>query len=169
MAIALDRRQRRRIVAEFIALPVESRRLCVKVFPAFVFMPLRHLCRRIGKALRRVEIAQPGQGHIAALGGGLRSIEREPVQRFGLDFFDRGQNFVGLAELAVLDRLLRLRLQRGDLRVVAGLRRRRRLEVLEFSGDLDELRREPFGRNIGLAQNLQRAFDLPLVEIEVTL
>jgi hypothetical protein len=59
MAIALDRRQRRRIVPKFIALPVESLGLCVKVFPAFVHMPLRHLCRRFGEALRRVGIAQP--------------------------------------------------------------------------------------------------------------
>jgi hypothetical protein len=169
MAIALDRRQRRRIVAKFIALPVESHRLCVKVFPAFVVMPLRHLCRRFGKALRRVGIAQPRQGHITALGGGLRGIERQPVQRLGLDFFDRGQNFVGLAELAILDRLLRLRLQRGDFRIVAGLRRRRRFQLLEFSGDLDELRREPFRGNIGLAQNFQRAFDLALIEIELFL
>jgi hypothetical protein len=132
-------------------------------------MPLRHFCRRFGKALRRVGIAQAGQGHSAALGGGLRGIQRQPVQRFGLDFFDRGQNLVCLAEFAVLDRFLRLRLQGGDLRVIAGLRRRRRLEVLEFSGDLAELRREAFGRNIRFAQNLQRAFDLALIEFEVAL
>jgi hypothetical protein len=131
-----------RIVAEFIALPVESISFCAEVFPAFVFMPLRHLRCRFRKALRRVEIAQPRQGHIAALGGSLRGIERQPIKPFGLDFFDRSQNFVRLAELAVLDRLLRLRLQRGDFRVVAGLCRRRRLKVLEFSCDLDELRRE---------------------------
>jgi hypothetical protein len=34
-------------------------------------------------------------------------MECETIKRFGLGFFDRRQNFVGLAELAVLDRLLR--------------------------------------------------------------
>jgi len=114
MAVPLDRRPGRRIIPEFIALPVESAGFFVKVFPTLVFMPLRHFLRRFGKALRRFGIAQPGQSHIAALGGGLRGVERETIQRFGLDFFDRGQNFVGLAEFAVLDRLLRVRFQRGD-------------------------------------------------------
>jgi hypothetical protein len=109
-------------------------------------MPLRHLCRRPGKVPCCFGIAQLGQGHIADLGGGLRGIEREAFERLVLDLLDLGQNFFGLAEFAVPDRLLRLRLQRGDLGVVAGLGRRRRLKVLEFSGDLDELRRESFGR-----------------------
>jgi len=43
------------------------------------------------------------------------------------------------------------------------------LEVLEFFRDLAEFRREPVRGNLGFAQNLQRAFDLPLVEIELLL
>jgi hypothetical protein len=41
---------------------------------------------------------------------GLGRIERETINRLGLDLFDLGQNFVAPAELAILDRLLRLRL-----------------------------------------------------------
>ena len=74
MAIALDRRRGRVVIAEFIALRVEGVGFFVKVFPAFVFMPLRHFRRRFGKALRRVEIAQSGEGQVAALAGGLRGI-----------------------------------------------------------------------------------------------
>jgi hypothetical protein len=71
-------------------------------------MPLRNPRRRFGIALRRVKIAQARHGQIAALRGGLRRIERRPVQSLGLHFLDLGQDFVRLAELAILDRLLRL-------------------------------------------------------------
>ena len=131
-------------------------------------MPFRHLCRRLGKALCR-SIAQPGESQIAALGGACAALSARRSSASVWIFSTRGQNFVRLAEFAVLDRLLRLRLQGGDFRIVAGLRRRRRLQVLEFSGDLDELRREAFRGNIGFAQNLQRASDLALVEIEPVL
>jgi hypothetical protein len=99
-------------------------------------------------------ITQLGESHITELGGGLRGIEREAFERLVLDLFDLGQNFFGLAELAILNRLLRRRLQRSDFRVVARLRRRRRFEVFVFFGDLDKLRRLPFRWHIGFAQKL---------------
>jgi hypothetical protein len=169
MAIALDRRQRRHIIPKFIALQAKRIGLFVKVFPAFVFMPLRHFCRRPGKVPRCFRVAQLGQGHIAELGGGLRGIEREAFERLVLDLLDPGQNFFRLVEFSILDRPLRLRLQRGDFCIVAGLRRRRRLQVLVFRGDLQKLRPQPLGRNVRFTDDFQGAPDLVLVEIEVTL
>jgi hypothetical protein len=100
MVIVLDRRQRRRIVAEFIALPIESSRLSVKVFPAIVFLPRCHCRGRLPEEISSLQVMQFGHRQIAF--GRARSRGLVQLLILGL-----------LGPLAKFPRLLR----RRDLRL----------------------------------------------------
>ena len=169
MAIALDRRHRRVVVAEFIALPVESGRLCVKVFPALFLMPRWQFCRRFGKALGGVRIAQSRQRDIALAGLHLRQVERVPIlrflrsllqlagfaERYSFQLLGPAKQSIRLCERPLVQRVFRLPSQFGDVRVV----RLQRRQLIPRGGKLGRNFTQPqrgfFFRDVLLAQDFE--------------
>ena len=90
-----------------------------------MFLTRQQPCCRGCKVPHRFKIVRLSQGDLAAQRRGLRDIEGLAFQRPGLEFLDVGEDFIRFADFAILDRLVRLRLQGGDVRIMAGLSRGR--------------------------------------------
>ena len=164
----LDRRKQRVVVAELIALTIERVSLFLQVIDPLVLVSAFRRKRRRGirEVLSCFAVPQASEGDVAAPRGGLGRVDGEAVEHAPLLGLDVRQQGVRLGEIARFNRLLRLGFQGSDLGVVARLRQRRRLQRLEALGNLDELGGQPLGRDILLAQNVQRGADLTLVEVE---
>ena len=100
------------------------------------------------------EVAQAREGDSAPLGARLGRVQGEAIERRGLDVLDGRQKIVSLRQLTGLDGLLNIGFQGCDLWIVARLGCRSRLQGLEAIGDVDELRGELLGRDVGFAQDV---------------
>jgi hypothetical protein len=103
-------------------------------------------------ALQAGETPQASQRDLAALRGICRRLQLPPLERRVLGRLHLRQQVVGPLQLTGSKSCFDLALQLGHVGVVTGGGRGLRESLLVVLGDLDELRFQSLGRDLGFAQ-----------------